>query len=77
MELSVEVSEGEGAGEVNHAPDQGSVVKQAQSCIVEQLKPTEIPSEYWRIFMANNKTHTIEFPIGEIRGDAPNEPQFW
>jgi len=53
--------------------DQGSTVKIPKPLVFTQQEPIEIPSEYWKVFMAP-ATSSIEFPIGDIMGDAPMKP---
>jgi len=45
--------------------DRGSAIKATRTPMIKALlaEPSEIPSEYWRIFMAP-RTSTIGFPIG-------------
>lgn len=57
--------------------DRGSVGKATQTPMIRVLpsfpaKPTKIPSEYWRIFMAPT-TSTIDFPIGDLGTSAPTK----
>ena len=74
-EQNIISSEEEDMSELFAPFDQGSVAKQPQPPVIEQPEPehVEIPIEYWKIFMAP-ATSSIEFPIGDIRGDAPMKP---
>ena len=55
--------------------DQWSTVKPptVESPQVPVTEPVEIPGEYWRISMAHASS-SIDFPIGNIIGDAPMKP---
>lgn len=58
--------------------DKGSVIKGTQTSVIRPppsfpAKPVEIPSDYWRIFMAPT-TSTINFPIGDLGTGTPTKP---
>ena len=58
--------------------DRGSVAKVTRIQGVRKLQPSptepnEIPSSYWKIFMAPT-TSTIEFPIRDLGVGAPTKP---
>jgi hypothetical protein len=58
--------------------DRGSAAKVTQIWVVRKPQPSstehgEIPSSYWKIFMAPT-TSTIEFPIGDLGVGAPTKP---
>lgn len=58
--------------------DKGSAVKATQTPVIRTLpplpaEPAEIPSDYWRIFMAPT-TSTIDFPIGDLGTGVPTKP---
>lgn len=55
--------------------DKGSVVKETQNSMISSppsflVEPTEIPSDYWRVFMTPT-TSTIDFPIESLGTGAP------
>jgi len=58
--------------------DRGSVVKETQTFVKIPppsfpVEPTEIPSDYGRIFMAPT-TYTIDFPIADLGTGTPTKP---
>ena len=58
--------------------DKGSVVKETQNFVISSppsfpAEPVEIPSDYWRIFMAPT-TSTIDFLIGDLEAGAHTKP---